>query len=384
MTTASVRTFRSVSNHRDNRVIQINPSEISDEGTYLVLLGTQGGPIPGKRAATCSALVVDGDIYIVDAGSGLPIRFSEAGLDFARVRGMFITHLHSDHVSDYFNFFSLNWTNWDFENQTVQVFGPGRASDSGPGSSPAPGLPSLSAPIVVPELPTPGIRDITDLSIRVNAYDLNERLRSTRRKGDRPIDLVGLEGRAMIEAHDIEVPAGAHVENWSPLMEPFQVFQDEKVTVTAILVDHPPVFPAFGFRFDTPHGSVTFSGDTTPCDNLVRLAEGGDVLVNEAMDVDAAIARFTGTAIHETMAQQFTSAHTPIRRRTRGDGHVVPSVGDVAQRSRVHTLVLNHLYPGDGSVTNAEFASAANQGFDGQVVVGDDLLTVRLVGSRVP
>ena len=53
-----------------------------------------------------------------------------------------------------------------------------------------------------------------------------------------------------------------------------------------MLVQHAPVFPAFGFRFDTPDGSVVFSGDTGPCDNVVRLARGADVLVHEVIDVD--------------------------------------------------------------------------------------------------
>lgn len=213
-----------------------NHVRVSDPGTHVVLLGTQGGPIPGKRAATSSALIVDGDIYIVDAGSGLPLRFSEAGLDFGRVRAMFITHLHSDHVADYFNFFSLNWTNWDHERQTVHVYGPGRAADNGPEGSDAPGLPALPAPIVTPELSTPGICDITALSIKANAYDLNQRLRSTRRKGDTPLDPTGQVGNPVLVPHDIPVPPESNVENWCPPMAPIPVYEDAKITVTAILV----------------------------------------------------------------------------------------------------------------------------------------------------
>jgi hypothetical protein len=43
----------------------------------------------------------------------------------------------------------------------------------------------------------------------------------------------------------------------SPDMEPFQVFEDDRVRVSAILVDHFPIWPAFAFRFDTDEGSVT-------------------------------------------------------------------------------------------------------------------------------
>ncbi|WP_458683725.1 MBL fold metallo-hydrolase [Prescottella equi] len=356
---------------------------VNEPGTHIVLLGTQGGPIPGRRAATSSALIVDGDIYIVDAGSGLPLRFSEAELEFDRVRGMFITHLHSDHVADYFNFFSLNWTNWDHENQTVHVYGPGRAADNGPVGSEAPGLPSLPAPIITPELSTPGICDITELSIKANAYDLNERLRSTRRKGATPLDPTGQVGSPMLVPHDIATPTEAHVENWCPQMDPIEVYKDDKVAVTAILVDHPPVFPAFAFRFDTRHGSVVFSGDTSPCDNLVQLASGADVLVNEVMDLEAGIAKFEGTPIHDTMTRQFTSAHTTLRGRHLADGTYVPGVGEVARRCGVRALVLNHLYPGDGSITNEEFRIGAQRDFEGTIVVGDDLTVATLVRPQV-
>lgn len=351
-----------------------------DPGCRLVLLGTQSGPIPGKRAGIASALIVDGAVYLVDAGSGLPRQFFDAGLEFSRVRSMFITHLHSDHVADYFNFFSLNWTNWDFERQTVEVYGPGRANITGPDDSPTSGLPTtLEAPVVAPELPTPGITDLTQLSIAANAYDLNQRLRSTRRAGDRALEFTGLHGRPMLRPHDIRVPDHASVEHPSPPMAPLAVYRDDKVTVTATLVQHPPVFPAFAFRFDTAHGSVVFSGDTAPCANLFKFAEGTDVLVNEVIAVEPAVARFAGTPLHESMAQQFTSAHTPHRTRlATSDGVGVPGVGAVAQRVGAKALVLTHIYPGDGSVPDEEFRAGAAEEFTGSIVVGRDLMQLDL------
>jgi len=59
--------------------------------------------------------------------------------------------------------------------------------------------------------------------------------------------------------------------------------QDENVRVTATLVDHPPVFPAFAYRFDASDRSIVISGDTRPCENLVKLAQKVDVLVHSAM-----------------------------------------------------------------------------------------------------
>ena len=81
-------------------------------------------------------------------------------------------------------------------------------------------------------------------------------------------------------------------------MDPVVIYpeDDRGVSVTATLVQHAPVFPAFGFRFDTPHGSVAFSGDTGPCDNVVRLADGADILVHEVIDVDRLTERLSRPA----------------------------------------------------------------------------------------
>lgn len=352
---------------------------VPDSGCHVILLGTQSGPIPGTRAGIASALVVDGDIYLIDAGSGLPRQFFAAGLDFRRVRGMFITHLHSDHIADYFNFFSLNWTNWDFEAQTIEVYGPGRASRLERGESPLAGLPvGLDAPVVAPSLPTPGLRDLTELSVAANAYDLNQRLRSTRRSGERALEFTGLSGRPMLRAHDLQVPPEATVQLPSPPMLPIPVYQDDKVTVTATLVQHPPVFPAFAFRFDTAHGSAVFSGDTAPSDNLVELAQATDVLVHEVIAVQAAVRRFHGTPLYDTMATQFASGHTPHRTRGAGGSDEVPGVGVVARRAGARSLVLTHIYPGDGSVPDEEFRAGAADEFAGPVVVGQDLMCLAI------
>ena len=69
--------------------------------TELVLLGTAGAPLPvAGRAGICSALVIDGQVFVIDCGRGAPSAFAEAGLDFSRLEAVFLTHLHADHVGD--------------------------------------------------------------------------------------------------------------------------------------------------------------------------------------------------------------------------------------------------------------------------------------------
>jgi ribonuclease Z len=50
------------------------------------------------------------------------------------------------------------------------------------------------------------------------------------------------------------------------------VYQSAGVKVSAFLVDHHPVEPAFGYRVDYRGRSVAISGDTRPSDNLVKFA----------------------------------------------------------------------------------------------------------------
>src|SRR5262249_32502934 len=85
--------------------------------THLVLLGAAGGPSwwpDTVRAGICSALVVGGEVYLVDFGDGAGRRLKQAALvdpelrspgglwGEETLRGMFVTHLHSDHIADYF------------------------------------------------------------------------------------------------------------------------------------------------------------------------------------------------------------------------------------------------------------------------------------------
>lgn len=65
----------------------------------LILLGTAGAPLPvAGRAGISSALVVNGRVFVIDCGRGTPSGYADAGLDFGRLEGVFLTHLHADHV----------------------------------------------------------------------------------------------------------------------------------------------------------------------------------------------------------------------------------------------------------------------------------------------
>jgi ribonuclease BN (tRNA processing enzyme) len=108
------------------------------------------------------------------------------------------------------------------------------------------------------------------------------------------------------------------------------------VTVSAILVDHAPIFPVFAFRFDTPAGAVVISGDTNRNANLIELAKGADILIHEAIDLDWARSLFPAqrTPAQDAKLRHLLEAHTGAH-----------DLGSIADAADVKLLVLSHLAP---------------------------------------
>lgn len=331
--------------------------------TRLVLLGTAGGPLwwpRTDRAGVASAVVVGRRVYLVDLGEDALRQYRRAGLATSQadreaitdLRGVFFTHLHSDHIVDYNNL--LQWSILNGRQvpglPPVQVFGPGNRGSLPPlfGQPPAP-------PVVNPDSPTPGTVEMTEHLLMAYANDFNDRMRDNRLP----------DPRDQFQVHDISIPLGIVEDpnvDPAPLMDPFVVFENDDVRVSAVLVNHAPAFPNFAFRFDADDGSVVFSGDTAPHSNLVNLANDADILVHEVIDPDWVEGLFPDPSTPEAQAviAHLVNAHTTIA-----------DVGNVAEVAGVKTLVLNHLLPANNSVSQWR---KAKEGFSGHLVVGDDLL----------
>jgi hypothetical protein len=93
-----------------------------------------------------------------------------------------------------------------------------------------------------------------------------------------------------------------------------EVVRDDHVRVTSALVDHPPVVPAFGYRFDAPDRSIVISGDTAPSESVVKLARGADVLVHSVMypaAIDRLVSRVpNAAALKASILAHQTSSRT--------------------------------------------------------------------------
>ena len=248
--------------------------------------------------------------YVVDCGDGVARQLASAGVPLNALRHIFITHHHSDHDAGYGN---LVWLAWTAGLSTrVDTWGP------------------------------PPLEKMTKLFFEMNAYDVETRISN---EGRVPI-------APLVHVHEIR-DSGA-------------VMSDANVKVTAALVDHPPVVPAFGYRFDGPDRSVVISGDTAPSDNLVKLAHGADVLVHSVM-YPPAIDRLVGRVPNAAALKESILAHQTS----------AEDAGRIAQAASVKTLVLSHLVPADDpQITDQMWIEAAQSRFRGKVIVGRDLLEI--------
>jgi ribonuclease Z len=268
----------------------------------VILLGT-GYPRPDANHAGPATAIVAGDKwFLVDAGRGTTMRVAGTELKYENLRGIFITHLHSDHTAGLPDVFI---TSWQFGRKTTPL------------------------PLYGPS----GIKKLSDAMLQFFAYDIHMR-------------------RDVIEKHPA---AGATIK--THVVREGVVYDDGDVRITAFAVDHAPVKPAFGYRFESGGQTIVVSGDTRPNANLIRFAKGADVLVQEAY-----------------LPEHFDKVDNPaVAARLKAYHTSAEEAGEIATAAGVKTLVLTHLIPAGAEKT---FAERAAKTFRGKIIVGDDLKTV--------
>lgn len=320
--------------------------------TRLVLLGTAGGPVPNAdRFGISTALVVGDRTYLFDAGRGSVSQYVRAGLEFKRLRGMFVTHLHADHTADLFQYLLLGLVSPDGDALVppIDLYGPGRA-----GALPPQWGKPRPTPNVNPDNPTPGLKDLFADSLDGFAYHFN----ILGREANMP------DPSKFLRIHEIDVSGtGANpIDDLAPKMAPIKLFSDGTITVETILVSHGLVFPAFAYRVTTPDGVVVFSGDTGYNENLIAFSRGADVLVHEAVSVGY----YKDKGSDEAFIKHLEEGHTDVVK-----------VGEAAARAGVGTLVLSHLGPARSDmVSDREWRKGARTHFKGDLVVGRDLMNI--------
>jgi ribonuclease Z len=275
----------------------------------VTLLGT-GNPRPVMSRFGPSILVEAGKAKLVfDCGRGASQRLDQLKIPFSEITALFLTHLHSDHTV---GIPDLWLTGWVMGRTTpLAVWGP------------------------------EGTKAMMQHLQEAYVFDIH-----IRRDVDTKLPGAGAE----VVAQDIEEGV---------------VYNSAGVKVTAFLVDHGEIKPAFGYRVDYGGHSVTLSGDTRPSENLIKFAHGTDVLIHEVIDPEA----FGETVSTDTLEQ----------RKKIIEHHTTPEqAGIVFTRVKPKLAVYSHIVPPDvpGVIPHTRKTYA------GPLELGEDLMSIE-IGDKI-
>lgn len=323
----------------------------------VTLTGTQGGPPVFNGLAGAGTLVKYGTeeencastVLQFDVGRGTVQSLSEAKMPAGRVQAIFLTHIHSDHVD---GLSDLMQVRWHFASKGPKV----DLVCSEDAKSPAGHILSCAGLA----------KHIGDSYIQ--SGEIAQRVAENKdRLAGGPSELLALK-------------------TFSTTPEATEVWRKGDVVVTAVASRHVPGHASY--RVDTPAGSVVIGGDAgndkpapprahSTSASVEALAKGADILVH--------------STIHPVMGPDGDSGFPPpifFRQSTASD------LGALAERAGVSNLMYTHLIPPlgaarqgpfkvpNGGLSKADYeASARDGGYSGNVVVGTDLATLRLVAK---
>lgn len=232
----------------------------------IVILGS-GGTVPTlSRSLPALAIQCDGDLFLFDCGEGTQLQFVRAKMSMARIEGVFISHLHGDHVM---GLPGLLMTMGQMPRERpLAVYGPPGIGDFVEGTRRFLGF-RYQFPVEVRE--TAGGVLWTDNRLHIEAAQAEHScftLAFGLIEHERP-------GRFNVEAAQrLGIPPG-------PLYGRLQ--RGETVT----LADGRAVLPSDVLGPPRRGRRVVYATDTRPCDRIVRLAQDADVLIHDGMFDDA-------------------------------------------------------------------------------------------------
>lgn len=321
---------------------------LTDKALHIVLCGT-GSPMPDPvRANACTAVVAGGHIVIIDTGPGSWSKFSQMRLPAGAIDAVLFTHLHSDHIGALGEFAVQSWIAG--RKTPLDVFGPGKPEEI---------KPPLDA-----EGDAYGVSGTADV---VRGFALAYDSDSGFRIAHHGTDYLNPEGARLV-AHEVAKPA---------LGSAVTVFDKDGLKISAFLVNHHPVEPAFGYRVEYQGRVVIVSGDTKKNENLALFAKDADVLVHEALNADMA----------RTIAEGLDHSGTPrLAKMVRDtiDYHTSPvEAAEIARDAKVKLLVFTHLVPPLPNVLMRHMflRGVSEVRGEGETVLGYDGLMISLPGG---
>jgi ribonuclease Z len=283
---------------------QQKKSEPDNQPLFRVTLLGTGNPRPALSRFGPSILVEAGKHKLVfDCGRGATQRLYQLNVPFNEADALFLTHLHSDHTVGIPDLWLTGWVMG--RRVPLRIWGPA------------------------------GTTEMMKHLEEAYAFDVH-----MRRDVDEKLPAAGVQ----VQAHDIERGA---------------VYEWDGVEVTTFPVDHGVVKPALGYRVSFADHSVVLSGDTRFSENLIRFAQGTDVLIHEVLDLEAY--READKSYNAEQMQKVIAHHTTAE-----------EAGVVFSRVKPKLAVYSHIVPVDAP----NVIAVTRKTYSGPLQLGEDLMTI--------
>ncbi len=296
---------------------------LTDKQHIRVLLCGTGTPqVNSPRGQACTLVAAGGQLFLFDAGENAMRNLENSHVPLSELSSVFITHLHSDHISGLGGVINHSWVNR--REVPLTVYGP---------------------------LGTAGLVKGLEL-----AYADDARFRSSH--------FVPHPELAFARAQTILFNTG---------VESVRVYDKGGVTVDAYRVDHRPVDPALGYLLSYSGKKVFISGDTRVSEIYLPAMQDADLVVHEAINrqmiEDAAAAlRRQGMDVEAERALRTLEYHSDTL-----------ELAALAEQARVKHLLLTHLIPSpDNFVTRWLYVRGMADKYHGQLTLGEDGMDIRL------
>ena len=292
------------------------------DGLHVALCGT-GSPFPDpSRAGPCTAVIAGDRLFVVDAGEGSARNMAYMGLPAGTMEALLLTHFHSDHIDGLGPFMLQHW-----------------------------GMTTATTPL--PIYGPTGVDTLVDGFRAAYVYDYGYRVAH---HSEKIMPSGGSGGKGM----PFNLPAVGQGDT-------VVVLDDKGLKITAFRVNHAPIEPAVGYRFDYKGRSVVITGDTKLTPTVATAAKGADILVHEALQ--PTLVNILGAEFEAKNMGNLAHVMRDIL-----NYHTTPEEAAAqANAAQVKHLVYNHIVPPlPVKFAYPAFVGDAAKFFSGPITVGED------------
>ncbi len=298
----------------DNEVDGKCPGD--DAPITVTLLGTSAPTLDPERFTSSTLITAGEKQFLVDAGRGAVLRLSQLNPgkeveSFARLDRVLLTHLHFDHIVSLDDVWLSRWMNAR-RREPLQVWGP------------------------------TGTQSFVDNMTSSYEVDTSSRLSTS--------EEMGVKGNT----------SGMTILT-TEIAEDGIIYEEDGIKVTAFAVEHD--MPALAYRIDYQERSVVISGDTTYSPNLIKHAQGVDLILHEVFDFSPQFKNFP--ALPKML-----------------EGHTTPEqAASVFNLTKPKLAVFTHI-AALGDVSIGSYVDRTTNIYEGPVILGEDLMTIT-IGDKV-